>query len=139
MMVLDTNVVSGLMHPRPDPSLLRWMAAHDAANLFTTTVTQAEILYGIALMDEGRRKAQLGERAADMFALDFADRVLVFDAKSAACYARIAAERRRAGRPIGNLDAEIAAIARSASADLVTRNIRDFELLGIPLHNPWDY
>jgi predicted nucleic acid-binding protein len=84
MIVLDTNVLSEVMRPPPSEAVLRWFAMHPAATLFTTTITQAEILFGLALLPEGRRRSDLLMAAEQMFAEDFAGRVLPFDSMAAA-------------------------------------------------------
>lgn len=137
MIVLDTNVVSELMRREPARPVLRFVSVHAAASLFTTTVTQAEIRYGLMLLPHGRRREALEAAASGMFAEDFAERVLPFDGAAADAYAAVAAERRRAGRPIAVLDAQIAAIVRSRDATLATRNASDFEGCGIDVVNPW--
>lgn len=104
--------------------------------LFTAAVCQAEILAGLAIM-EGRRRADLDAAARAMFAEDFADRVLPFDAEAAAAYADIFAARRRAGRPGATMDLMIAAVARRWGASLVTRNVADFDGCGVAVIDPW--
>jgi hypothetical protein len=96
-----------------------------------------EILYGLGLLPSGKRRAGLEAAVSEMFATDFAGRVLPFDQAAAKAYAEIAVARRRGGRPITQFDAQIAAIARSRDADLATRNIADFEDCGIGVINPW--
>ena len=94
--------------------------------LFTTTITEAELLYGVALLPHGKRRDLLESVIAQMFAVHLAGRVLPFDSAAARDYADIAAARRRSGRPISEPDARIAAIARSRGAELATRNVADF-------------
>ncbi len=137
MIVLDTNIVSEVMRMRPDPAVLAWLDAQDTDQLFLTSVSVAEILYGIARMPEGRRKHQLFEMAEGMFDEDFSGRLLAFDEHAAVYYAELVAQRDAAGRPIGMADAQIAAICRRCDATLATRNTRDFEALGILLINPF--
>jgi hypothetical protein len=137
MIVLDTNVISELMRAAPAPAVAAWIAGKARASLFTTTLSQAEILYGLELLPEGRRRDALIAAAQPMFAEDFAGRVLPFDGDSAVAYADIAAARRRAGRPIAQIDAQIAAITRARGARLATRNTEDFEGCGIALIDPW--
>lgn len=137
MIVLDTNVVSELMRTAPSEAVGRWVADQAADQLFTTTITQAEILYGIALLPEGRRRIGLTRAAEQMFADDFAGRVVVFDAAAAGAFATIAADRRRSGRPMAAFDAQIAAIAATHGLALATRNIADFDGCGLTLINPW--
>lgn len=138
MIVLDTNVLSELMRPTPSEAVLRWFAGHSAATLFTTTITQAEILYGLALLPEGRRRSDLLMAAEQMFAEDFAGRVLPFDSMAAKAFAPIAAGRRQQGRPTGAFDAQIAAVAAARGAALATRNVADFLDCGLPIINPWE-
>ncbi len=138
MIVLDTNVVSELMRPSPTPAVVDWMAARPAASLFTTALTQAEILRGLRLLADGQRRRGLSAAAEAMFAEDFADRVLSFDQPAARSYAEIAVARKAMGRPIAEIDAQLVAIAHSRGAAVATRNISDFELCGVPLVNPWD-
>jgi len=137
MIVLDTNVISELMKPEPEERVERWLAAQPAASVFTTTITQAEILYGVALLPEGRRKAELDMAVVEMFRQDLAGRILPFDSAAAQAYAVIAADRRRAGRPISQFDAQIAATCRSRGATLATRNVADFDACGITAVDPW--
>ncbi len=106
--------------------------------MFTTAVTQGEILYGIRLLAEGQRRRKLWEAATAMFNDDFARRVLSFDTEAADHYAEIGASRRAAGLPISQFDATIAAITRSHGATLATRNDKDFERCGIEVVNPWE-
>lgn len=137
MIVLDTNVVSELMRASPTPAVQRWVAAQPATSLFTTAITQAEILHGVLLLPKGRRRAAIEAAAMSMFSEDFAARVLPFGGDAALAYAEIAAARRRMGRPISNLDAQIAAIARSTGAAVATRNTADFEDCEVELIDPW--
>lgn len=137
MIVLDTNVLSELMRPEPDANVSAWDAQRPATSLFTTTLTQAEMLYGLRLLPAASRRSRLEAVVSEMFATDFAGRVLPFDQAAAHAYAEIAAARRRAGRPIAQFDAQIAAIARSRDAGVATRNVADFEGCGIDVIDPW--
>jgi len=138
MIIVDTNILSELMRPAPSEAVLEWMAGQPAARLFTTTITQAEILFGISLLPEGRRRSGLAAAANQMFADDFGGRVLSFDAAAADAFAPIASGRRRQGRPIGAFDAQIAAIAASRGAAVATRNVPDFLDCGLTIFNPWE-
>ncbi|MBI3041989.1 MAG: type II toxin-antitoxin system VapC family toxin [Betaproteobacteria bacterium] len=138
MIVLDTNVLSELMRPAPTGVVVRWVAGQPAMNLYTTSITQAEILHGIMLLPSGRRRNALEAVAEAMFKEEFGDRVLPFGSDAARLYARIAAERRRVGRPVSHFDAQIAAIARSHGAAVATRNVTDYDHCGIKLINPWE-
>jgi predicted nucleic acid-binding protein len=113
------------------------MAAQPATQLFTAAICEAEVLFGLALLPAGRRRSALEEAARRMFAEDFAGRVLPFDRAAAEAFAAIGAARRRLGRPIAALDAQIAAIARAHGAVLATRNVADFAECGIDVVDPW--
>jgi predicted nucleic acid-binding protein len=135
--IVDTNVLSELMRPSPDPVVVSWMAARPAARIFTTAVTQAEILLGLALMPAGRRRNELSVLVEEMFERDLKGRILPFDAPAASIYARFIADRRRQGHPVTAADAQIAAIAESRGGTLVTRNVADFAGIATPVLDPW--
>jgi predicted nucleic acid-binding protein len=137
VIVLDTNVVSELMKPRPSQAVDLWLGRHFEMDLFTTVITQVEIFIGIEIAGKGRRRDELISLAVPMFDEDFADRVLSFDRDAAREMARILAHRRSIGRPIGLMDAQIAAIARSHGAQVATRDTADFEHCGVPVVDPW--
>ena len=137
MIVLDTNVLAEALRARPEPSVLKWLAKHPRSSLFTTTITQGEILYGIRLHADGKRRRNLWDAAKQIFSEDFAGQVLSFDSDAADMFAEIAASRRMAGKPISQFDAMIAAMARSRGASLATRNAKDFEGCGIEIEDPW--
>jgi toxin FitB len=137
MIILDTNVLSEVMRPSPAARVLRWLAKHPPNELFTTTITQAEILFGIELLPSGRRRAALQSAVEAMFDVDFAGRILPFDSGAARRFPRIAAARRTSGRPVTQFDAQIAAIALSRGAIIATRNTRDFELCAVNVLDPW--
>jgi predicted nucleic acid-binding protein len=113
-----------------------WSLSQDARDLFTTSVTLAEVRYGIERLPDGQRKAQSRAKAADIF-FALADKVLPFDARAALRYATLMADRGRAGPPMAGFDAQIAAICLSYSAALATRNPKDFQHTGLDLINPW--
>lgn len=137
MYVVDTNVASELMRPEPLPSVAAWIAGQDSEELYLTAVSEAELLYGVAILPAGRRRDALEAAMAWWLDSGFTDRILPFDSPAARVYAEIAASRRRAGRPISPADGQIAAISYSYGAVLVTRNVRDFRDTGIDIINPW--
>lgn len=137
MIVLDTNVLSELMRPEPNARVVRWLEKQPTTRLFTTSITQAEILHGILVLPPGKRRQALEEAAGGMFEEDFAGRVLAFDSAAALAYATLARDRQRAGRPISQFDAQIAAIAAVHNASVATRNVADFEGCGIEVLDPW--
>lgn len=137
MIVLDTNVLSEAVRPTPQQRVLDWLAAQQAATLYTTTISEAELLYGIASLPGGRRRSALAETMRRMLSEDFAGRVLIFDRPAAREFAVIASVRRSKGRPISAFDAQIASIARAQGAAVATRNVSDFEGCGIDIIDPW--
>jgi predicted nucleic acid-binding protein len=137
MFLLDTNVLSAMMRPTPPQSVADWVSGQLLDVLFTTAPCQAEILAGIAVLPEGRRRADLDSAARAMFADDFASRVLPFDEAAALAYAELFAARQRAGRPAATIDLMIAAIARAKGAAVVTRNVTDFAGFGVSVIDPW--
>ncbi|MEJ7137277.1 type II toxin-antitoxin system VapC family toxin [Amphibiibacter pelophylacis] len=136
--LLDTNVLSELMRREPAQALLGWLTARPGATLYCSSITQGEILLGIALMPLGKRRSGLAGQAEAMFKADFAGRCLTFDARAAVHYALLVAHRQQAGRPISTEDAQIAATAIAADMPVVTRNSKDFEGIdGLSVINPW--
>jgi predicted nucleic acid-binding protein len=138
VIILDTNVVSELMRPVPEAIVVRWFSSQAFDDLRVTAITTAEILYGIEILPQGKKRLALQAGAERLFEVVFADRMLPFDDRAARVFPLIAASRRRQGRPIEKLDAQIAAIARANHAALATRNARDFEGCEMRLVNPWD-
>jgi predicted nucleic acid-binding protein len=136
VIILDTNIVSELMRQSPARTVADWSLSQDARDLFTTSVTLAEVRYGIERLPDGQRKAQLRAKAADIF-FALADKVLPFDARAALRYATLMADRGGNGQPMAGFDAQIAAICLSYSAALATRNLKDFQHTGLDLINPW--
>lgn len=137
MIVLDTNVVSELMKPRPNATVRAWVNAHEGREFALTVTTTAELLVGVALLPDGKRKWRLAEDVRAVIDDDFANRVLTFDVSCARHFADIAATRTRAGRPITTFDAAIAATCRAQGAALATRNTDDFAGTGVELIDPW--
>ena len=119
------------------PAVFAWVSSHPPADLFTTTITMAEVLYGMERLPNGKRRDQLLREAESIFVKDFAGRILTFDESAARMFAVIATRRRAQGRPIHELDAQIAAIVRVHGATLATRNTADFEGCGVRVVNPW--
>ncbi|WP_419553209.1 type II toxin-antitoxin system VapC family toxin [Candidatus Poriferisodalis sp.] len=136
MLILDTNVVSELMREHPRSEVLAWIDRQLTDDLYVTTVTEAEIRTGIAILPEETRRRGLTAAAAHAFEVLFAERVLPFDSDAAQAFAAIAATRRSVGHPISQADCQIAAIARSVGASIATRNVSDFEGCGIDVVNP---
>ncbi len=137
MIILDTNVLSEVMKPAPSARVVRWLGKYPALRLFTTTITQAEILYGVELLAKGKRRAALQSAVETMFAEEFAGRILPFDSEAAQAFPQIASARSASGRPVTQFDTQIAAIAQARGAALATRNTLDFDHCGITVLNPW--
>ncbi|MGH7098200.1 MAG: type II toxin-antitoxin system VapC family toxin [Stellaceae bacterium] len=137
MIVLDTNVVSEALRPTPSAKVLAWMRSEPLAALFTTSITEAELLYGVVLLPDGLRRRSLEAAIMQILATQFRGRILPFDSAAAREFAGIAAARRRAGRPLAEADGRIAAIARSRGASLATRNVGDFAGCGLNVIDPW--
>lgn len=137
MIVLDSNVISELTRPRPDPRVLTWFAGTPARQLATTAITVGEVLSGVALLPDGRRKTELRNAVESVIYRDLRGHAEPFDLDAAAAYSEIVAVRSRLGRPISVADAQIAAICRATDAVLASRNTADFEHTGIQVVNPW--
>jgi predicted nucleic acid-binding protein len=137
VILLDTNVISELIRPKPDEGVTKWLDALDPAAVATTAITAAELFYGIARLPSGKRRQRLNEAIHGLIEDDLGGRVESFDAAAAARYAALVSDRDKAGRPISMADAQIAAICLNLRATLATRNTNDFEGTGISLLNPW--
>jgi hypothetical protein len=138
IVLLDTNVLSEFVRERPHPAVLDWLDNRPTRSVGTTTITIAELRYGVERLPDGRRKAALSAAVDQMVVWDFDGRIADFDVPATREYAVIAAERRRHGRPIATADAQIAAICRARNAALATRNTKDFVDTGVDLVNPFD-
>ena len=138
MIILDTNVVSELMRPAPEPRVLHWFGNQSAEDLHITAVTMAEILYGIELIATSRRRDTVRAGAEKMFEDVFGDRILPNEERAARAFSQIASGRRRQGKLISESDAQIAAITRVHGAMLATRNPYVYEGCGVRLVNPWE-
>lgn len=137
MIVLDTNVVSELMRDRPQPAVLAWLDRQPVSTLFVTAITEAELRYGVEILPAGHRRERLAAEIESTLREDFSRRILPFDSAAARAYATIMADRRATGRPIGQSDCQIAAIARSRGVPVATRDVTDFAGCGITVVNPW--
>lgn len=137
MIVLDTNVLSEPLRPKPDPRVVRWLDAQHPQTLWLTSITMAEIRFGIAALPEGARQQRLRERFEGEVAPLFAGRILPFDDPASVHYAALQANARRSGRGLSPLDGMIAAICSTHGHILATRNVADFEDTGLTLLDPW--
>jgi predicted nucleic acid-binding protein len=139
VIVLDTNVLSEMLRPQPDPSVMDWIDSITRSMIVTTSVTRAELMYGIEIMPSGKRRDLLRCLVHDVFEIDLRGRLLGFDRDAADAYAVIGSIRRSMGQPVGHADTMIAPIVHSRGAVLATRNIRDFVGCGVSVVNPWGH
>jgi predicted nucleic acid-binding protein len=139
MILLDTNVLSELMNPSPSVTMKSWLDGVRSGDLRICAITRGEIELGIALMPRGRRREHFTASARKLYAY-FRFRCLPFEENAAIIFGRVVAERRKLGRPISILDAQIASIALVHGLKLATRNIKDFQHIeGLNLINPWHF
>jgi predicted nucleic acid-binding protein len=137
MIVLDTNIISEFMTSPPASSVLDWLNNQDVTLLYLTTISIAEIVFGLRVMPKGKRRRLLEARFEQFVAKAFEGRVLVFDEIAARLYGEIRSHKKKSGRPMSNFDGQIASIARSKGFVIATRNIKDFEDCGVELVNPF--
>lgn len=135
--VLDTNVISELMRPAPSQRVVAWVGSHATEQMYLTSVVEAELRYGIAILPADDRRTRLAKALEAMLADDFQNDALPFDSAAARVYADFAAHRRAVGRPISHEDCQIAAVTSTASATLVTRDVGDFAGLGLDVVDPF--
>ena len=135
MILLDTNVLSELARPQPEPKVVDWLEANEPT-LAVPSIALAELRYGIERLPKGRRQSSLVEFWTEL-RRRFAGRVYAFDERAAEVYGEIAAAAERLGRPLSVPDGQIAAIARTNRMRIATRDEDDFRATGVPLINPW--
>ena len=138
MIILDTNVVSEPMRRTPDPNVVRWLDSLDLEEVALTSVTAAELLYGVALLEPGKRREELDREVHAVLFEEFDSRIAPFDVRAAARYADICATHKKNGWGISTGDAQIAAICLIWSATLATRNTTHFTHTGVNVINPWN-
>ena len=138
MILLDTNIISEMMKPIPNTRVIRWIDQQNVTQLFITTITIAEISYGINVLPRGNRRSILESAFNKAIKESFMHRILFFDDSAAHFYGKIMGERKKLGRPMSILDGQIAAIGRTHECAIATRNIHDFENCGLKLINPFD-
>jgi predicted nucleic acid-binding protein len=137
--LLDTNVVSEWVKPRPDPGVVAWLAEVDEDRVYLSVVTMAELRSGIARMVDGSRRKRLDDWLRFELPLRFQGRLLSIEAADADDWGKVIAQREAQGRPIGVMDAFIAATARTRGLTFVTRNTADFEPSVNAIINPWSW
>jgi toxin FitB len=137
MIILDTNVVSEPLKPKPEATVINWLNAQEPQTLYLTTINLAEMLAGIEIMPARRKRTALKAALEDTIMPLFEGRILLFDNKAAEAFAKINAKVQSAGGTISFADCAIAAIAQANGFALATRNVRDFKKAGIEMMNPW--
>ena len=138
MIVLDTNVISELWRIAPSPDVLAWMDAQAVETLYLSTITVAELRYGLAVMPEGKRRTIYRHRLETEVLPTFAGRILTFDLDATQTYADLMARAKAEGKAISKPDGYIAAIAASRNFAVATRDTRPFVAAGLTVINPWD-
>lgn len=137
MILLDTNVISEAMMREPHPRVHAWLDAQAAETLFLSSITVAELLFGIGALPAGRRKDALAGALDEVLDL-FADRILAFDASAARRYADLAVGARAKGRGFPTPDGYIAAIAAAHGYAVASRDASAFQAAGLTVIDPWD-
>ncbi len=137
MVILDTNVISELVKPKPDARVVAWADTQQANDLHTTCITKAELFYGVEKLPSGQKRSALAARYGSLFGTFFMGRTLPFDEMSAEYYARLAASALRRGANIATEDIQIAAIAWQYRCPVATRNTSHFDHEAIEVINPW--
>ncbi len=137
MILLDTDVVSAVMKPTPIPAVLDWLDGEETSRLYLSTISIAEIRYGLRVLPDGKRRRAFEDRFERFLARGFEQRILAFDQRAARFYGELMGHRKEIGRPMSILDGQIAAIARSNRFAVATGNVRDFENCGLEILNPF--
>jgi hypothetical protein len=137
-LLLDTNVLSEVRRPAPDRKVLSWLDTIDEDRVFISVASIAELRRGVALMEDGRRRAALAAWLTNDLPARFAERILPIDYAVAERWGDLMARSRRSGIALSVMDGFFAATALAKDLTLVTRNVRDFSLFGVRLRNPWD-
>lgn len=137
MILLDTNVISEPMRPNPSSAVGDWLDKQSAETLYLSTISLAEIRYGLSLLPRGRQRTELSERFEDDLLPHFTGRILGFDEAASAAYASLRSTARRQGVTLSDFDALIAAIATSNRLPVATRDTKPFAAAGVLVINPW--
>lgn len=137
-MILDTNVISEIMRPVPDRNVVAWFGETVDEKRSITAITEAELLFGLSLMPAGKRRNDYAAAIARILTGEMRNAIFPFESADAPFFAEVMSSRRRVGRPLKELDAQIAAIALRRGLPIATRNVRDFGDCGVTLINPWD-
>lgn len=138
MILLDTNVISAVMKPTPPEAVVSWLDRQQSTDLYLSTITIAEIGFGLQALPPGKRRRALENRFDLFLRRGFEQRILAFDLPAALLYAKLMSRRRQLGRLLSALDGQIAAIARAHELTVATGNVRDFEECGLEILNPFE-
>ncbi|MGM4986667.1 type II toxin-antitoxin system VapC family toxin [Rhizobium sp. 11_C7_N12_5] len=138
MIVLDTNVISELWKIEPDSNVLAWIDAQMVETLYLSTITIAELRFGLASMPDGKRRTIYQDRLEREVLPAFTGRILSFDLDASQAYAQLMARTKQAGKAIGKADGYIAAVAAARSLTVATRDTSPFEAAGLNVINPWN-
>ena len=136
--LLDTNVISEWIKPQPDRNVISWLAQVDEDRVFVSVISFAEVRYGVELLLPGRRRESLGQWLAEELPMRFEDRILAIDQRVAETWGIVMARGQKVGMRLNSIDAFLAATAETYALTLVTRNVKDFERIGISLLDPWE-
>lgn len=139
MILLDTNVVSEVMKTRPAEAVVAWLNGQDSEKLYVSAITIGEIVYGLHILPDGKRRSGLRERFERFVALAFDQRVLAYEESAARTCGELMSDRKERGLPMSVPDGQIAAIARINHLAVATRNVLDFENCGIEVINPFEF
>jgi len=135
--LLDTNVVSEWVRPQPDRNVISWLAEVDEDRVFISVISFAEIRWGVELLPVGRRRERLATWLAEELPVRFEERILDIDQRVAETWGVVTARGQKIGLTLGSMDALVAATAEAHNLTLATRNVKDFQRLGIALFDPW--
>lgn len=138
MIIIDTNIISEMMKPTVAHQVLTWLNQQDNTQLFVTSITIAEICYGLNVLPKGNRRNLLESAFHKAIMESFQYRILFFDDSAAFLYGKIMGQRKQLGRPLSIADGQIAAIASVHGFSLATRNIKDFNDCNIELIDPFE-
>lgn len=137
MIILDTNIISEVMRPKPDQKVIAWLNQQNSVNLFVSSISLAEINYGLYVLPQGKRKQQLQVRFEQFVNKAFQYRILDFNEQAAKVYGKVMGEGKLIGRPMSVPDGQIAAIALINGFVVATRNVKDFRYCGVEVVNPF--
>lgn len=137
MIILDTNVVSEALRPARDPAVVTWLDQQAAETLYLTAISLSELLIGIQIMPNGKRKTAISSALEALMSRLFESRILAFDQEAAVAYSVLISGARAVGKSVSMPDGQIGAIACVRGFCVATRDVVPFHTLGVPAINPW--